>query len=59
MVRTKDHRPGLLDNLNANIRPAAATFHQYQWVRIETPQNPKFWARVHMPAAMQTAMLSD
>ena len=49
----------VLDNLNANIRPAAMTYRQYQWVRIETPQNPKFWASVRSPETMQTAMLTD
>jgi predicted transglutaminase-like cysteine proteinase len=32
------------DNLNANIRPWSKT--NYQWVRIQTPDNPNFWARV-------------
>lgn len=49
----------VLDNLNAEIRTVAMTYHQYRWVRIETPQNPKFWARVQVPASAQTAMLSD
>lgn len=49
----------VLDNLNANIRPAAMTYRQYQWVRIESPQNPKFWASVRTPETMQTAMLTD
>ena len=45
----------VLDNLNANIRPVAMTYRQYHWVRIESPQNPKFWARVDTPATIQTA----
>jgi predicted transglutaminase-like cysteine proteinase len=45
----------VLDNLNANIRPVAMTYGQYDWVRIESPQNPKFWTRVNTPAAIQTA----
>src|SRR5690348_2200836 len=49
----------VLDNLNPNIRTVAMTFREYHWVRIETPQNPKFWARVQVPAGTQTAMLSD
>ena len=49
----------VLDNLNANIRPVAMTYRQYQWVRVETPQNPKFWASVQTPETMQTAMLTD
>ena len=58
VVRTKDVDV-VLDNLNANIRSVAMTYHQYQWVRIETPQNPKFWARVRTPGAIHTAMVSN
>lgn len=58
VVRTKDVDL-VLDNLNANVRPVAVMYRQYQWVRIETPQNPKFWTRVHLPGAMQTAMMSQ
>jgi len=57
VVRTKDVDL-VLDNLNANIRPVAMTFRQYQWVRIETQQNPKLWVSVRTPADTQTAMLS-
>jgi predicted transglutaminase-like cysteine proteinase len=49
----------VLDNLNADIRTVAMTYHRYRWIRIETPQNPKFWARVHVPTSAQTAMLAD
>ena len=48
----------MLDNLNADIRPVAMYRH-YEWVRIETPQNPKFWAHVRIPRTILTAMLSD
>jgi predicted transglutaminase-like cysteine proteinase len=34
----------VIDNLNANIRPWTRT--GYRWVRIQTPQNPMFWAKV-------------
>jgi predicted transglutaminase-like cysteine proteinase len=57
VVRTKDVDL-VLDNLNGNIRPVTMTYHQYQWVRVEMPQNPLFWARVRTPGAMQTTMLS-
>ena len=50
VVRTKD-ADLVLDNLNANVRPVAIMYRQYQWVRIETPQNPMFWARVRRPAS--------
>lgn len=56
VVRLKDIDL-VLDNLNANIRPVAMTFRQYDWVRIETPQNPRFWVRVRMPEPLRTAML--
>jgi predicted transglutaminase-like cysteine proteinase len=49
----------VLDNLNGDIRTAPMTYGQYQWVRIEMPQNPKFWARVQTATTMRTAMLSD
>ncbi len=58
VVRTKDGDL-VLDNLNASIRPATMTFRQYQWVRMEMPQNPKFWARVRMPGTVHIAMLSE
>jgi predicted transglutaminase-like cysteine proteinase len=56
VVRTKE-TDLVLDNLNPNVRPVSATYRQYQWVRIEMPQNPKFWARVRTPAAVRTAAL--
>jgi predicted transglutaminase-like cysteine proteinase len=45
----------VLDNLNPNVRPVSATYRQYEWVRVETPQNPKFWARVRTPSVVRTA----
>ncbi len=58
VVRTKE-ADLVLDNLNANVRPVANMYRQYQWIRIETPQNPMFWARVRTPDVIRTAMLSD
>jgi predicted transglutaminase-like cysteine proteinase len=58
VVRMKDVDL-VLDNLNANIRPVATTFRQYRWVRIETPQNPHYWARVLTPTSVKTAMATD
>jgi predicted transglutaminase-like cysteine proteinase len=58
VVRTKDVDL-VLDNLNANIRSVAMTYRQYQWLRIESPQNPKFWATISAPGAIRTAMASD
>ncbi len=34
----------VLDNLNANIRPWSQA--PYQWVRMQTPANPRFWSTV-------------
>jgi predicted transglutaminase-like cysteine proteinase len=45
VVRTKEGDL-VLDNLNANILSVAMTFPDYQWVRMESPQNPKYWASV-------------
>jgi predicted transglutaminase-like cysteine proteinase len=50
VVRTKEGDL-VLDNLNANIRSVSMTYPEYQWVRVEMPQNPKFWASVRSPAA--------
>jgi predicted transglutaminase-like cysteine proteinase len=58
VVRTKD-ADLVLDNLNANVRAVATMYRQYRWVRIETPQNPMFWARVRAPDVVRTAMLSN
>jgi predicted transglutaminase-like cysteine proteinase len=49
----------VLDNLTPNIRTVAMTYRRYQWVRMEAPENPKFWARVQTPTTPQTAMLTD
>jgi predicted transglutaminase-like cysteine proteinase len=45
----------VLDNLNANIQPVAMTYQHYRWVRIESPQNPKFWTSVNAPSIMHVA----
>jgi predicted transglutaminase-like cysteine proteinase len=58
VVRTKA-ADLVLDNLNANIRPAPKTYAQYQWVRMESPQNPMFWNSVNMPAVVHTVSMSD
>lgn len=57
VVRTKDSDL-VLDNLNANIRTAAMTRYQYQWVRIESPYNPKFWFNVDVPDPTRISMIS-
>jgi predicted transglutaminase-like cysteine proteinase len=50
VVRTKN-TDLVLDNLSANVRPVSMTYRQYQWVRIESPQNPRFWASVRFEAS--------
>ena len=58
VVRTKNIDL-VLDNLNANIRAASATRYQYQWVRIESPHDPRFWAGVNVPSPTRVALASD
>jgi predicted transglutaminase-like cysteine proteinase len=43
VVRT-DEDDLVLDNLDADIRPVEST--PYQWIRIQSTSNPKFWLRV-------------
>ena len=50
IVRLKD-ADLVLDNLDDDIRPVATTYGQYHWVRIQSPQNPRFWAGVRMANA--------
>jgi predicted transglutaminase-like cysteine proteinase len=62
VARMRDKDTGLdadlvLDNLNANLRPVGLT--QYQWVRVESPSNPKFWSTVYVPSRLHTAMLAN
>jgi predicted transglutaminase-like cysteine proteinase len=49
----------VLDNLNDKIRLVAMTYDRYHWVRIQSPQNPKFWMQVRSRDAVQTAMLAN
>jgi predicted transglutaminase-like cysteine proteinase len=44
VVRTKD-ADLLLDNLQPAVESVAGN-PEYQWVRIQSPQNPKFWLTV-------------
>jgi predicted transglutaminase-like cysteine proteinase len=39
----------VLDNLNANVLPLSKT--RYQWVRVQSPGNPKYWSTVRMMTA--------
>jgi len=58
VVRMKDVDL-VLDNLSENIRPLPLMLHQYQWVRMESPFNPKFWYTINVPQLTRTAMLRD
>jgi predicted transglutaminase-like cysteine proteinase len=46
----------VLDNLNPNIQSVAMTLRRYQWVRIESPQNPKYWAVANLSGPKRTLM---
>jgi predicted transglutaminase-like cysteine proteinase len=52
VVRTKE-ADLVLDNLSASVRPLALT--RYQWVRVESPNNPKFWSTVSIQAEQPPA----
>jgi predicted transglutaminase-like cysteine proteinase len=45
----------VLDNLNANVYPVSRA--RYEWVRAQSPGNPKFWSTVQFAAPIRTAML--
>ena len=45
VVRTKQG-DFVLDNLNSTVRPWSQT--AYRWVRVQSPSDPKSWARVKM-----------
>lgn len=49
VVRTKSGDL-VVDNLNANIRPWSTT--NYRWVRMQSPENPRFWSKVAGPSAV-------
>jgi predicted transglutaminase-like cysteine proteinase len=58
VVRTKDIDL-VLDNLNSNLRPVEMTVRQYEWVRVESPYNPKFWASADLPRTIRMASIAD
>lgn len=43
----------VLDNLNATLRPIGLT--PYQWVRAQSPSNPKYWSTVGVPSHLHMA----
>lgn len=44
----------VLDNLNASLRPVGIT--PYEWVRVQSPSNPKYWSTVSVPSRLRMAM---
>jgi predicted transglutaminase-like cysteine proteinase len=56
IVRMKDVDL-VLDNLNANLLPIGMT--HYQWVRTESPVDPKFWSTVSLQAGQQVVLLDQ
>jgi Bacterial transglutaminase-like cysteine proteinase BTLCP len=53
IVRTKDVDL-VLDNLQEAVQPLGARA-EYRWVRIESPQNPKYWTTVQIYRVEETA----
>ena len=45
----------VLDNLNYNLRPVGLT--PYRWLRMESPDNPRFWSTVSVPSRSHPATL--
>ena len=43
----------VLDNLDDQIHSVAATYRYYRWLRIQSPENPKFWTGVKDLNALQ------
>ena len=39
----------VLDNLTRNLRTVAEAAADYKWVRMESPDDPKYWDRVRLP----------
>jgi predicted transglutaminase-like cysteine proteinase len=47
----------VLDNLNYNLRPVGLT--PYQWLRMESPDDPRFWSTVNVPTRSHSATLAN
>jgi len=47
----------VLDNLDYNLRPVGLT--PYRWLRMESPDNPRFWSAVSVPSSSHPATLAD
>ena len=55
VVPSGQHDLVLKKEMNANVRPVSMTYRQYRWVRIELPQNPRFWATVSALSMLRVA----
>ena len=53
VVRTREIEL-VLDNLNWDIRPVSQI--DYQWVRVQQPENPKFWSKNNMAKVDKVAI---
>lgn len=53
VVRTRED-DFVLDNLNSNVRSVSQV--QYEWVRAQETENPKYWSTVSIKRAAQVAM---
>jgi predicted transglutaminase-like cysteine proteinase len=47
----------VLDNLDYNLQPVGLT--PYRWLRMESPDNPRFWSAVSVPSSSHPATLAD
>ena len=47
----------VLDNLNYNLRLVGMM--TYQWVRVQSPINPKYWSTVSVMSRFRTALSED
>jgi predicted transglutaminase-like cysteine proteinase len=50
---TSDRVDLVLDNLNATLRPVGLS--PYRWVRVESPNNPKYWSTVSLSSRSRPA----
>jgi predicted transglutaminase-like cysteine proteinase len=55
VVRTSED-DFVLDNLSANVRPVSQI--DYEWVRAQQTENPKFWSTINVARADRVAMNS-
>jgi len=49
----------VLDNMADDIVSASRSINDYGWLRIQSPQNPRYWVRVTRPEIQHTVTLSN